>query len=104
MIEMEKRNKYIGLLKNNISCSVPLGYEPKQTVGHGKLTGPWRLQSSRSMLPREFLDSGFWREHRTEGQRTSRLQRTTFQNHNLKDLNNYIYQWNHPYSSLEIEY
>lgn len=24
-----------------------------------KLTGPWRLQSSRSILPLEFLESGF---------------------------------------------
>ena len=30
------------------------------------LTVPWRAQSSLSRLPREFLDSGFWRQREKE--------------------------------------
>lgn len=30
------------------------------------LTGPWRLPSSRSMLPRESRTSGFWSGNRTK--------------------------------------
>lgn len=41
-------------------CKSPAGKKQKQAGNHGKwLTGAWRALSSRSMLPLEFLDSGF---------------------------------------------
>lgn len=43
-----------------VALQISLWEETKTSREFWELTGVWRAPSSRSMLPLEFLDSGFW--------------------------------------------
>lgn len=72
VLESSGKTKAVGIDMDIENGQVPVGVNIKKAQDMGKLTGPWRLPSSRSKLPLEFLDSGFCTKKKRQREREDR--------------------------------